>query len=161
MDQDLIKLLDCIKKLRTTDKIKINEISILAELFKNSDETCKHVADYIMDRILYVSHLIKIFANLNNFLQVESDVKLSIFYAMDSILKNICEPYKKHFSKNIVHVFVNSFKSVSCNLFTLQNNENLIFGNKINRIDSFCFSLTGFISLEDKHDFDWFRFIFS
>jgi pre-mRNA cleavage complex 2 protein Pcf11 len=73
--------------------------------------------------------------NLTPFSQVGPDLKLTVLYLMDSILKNHSDPYKKLFAGNVVttfaHVFKHSNEKGRTALFKLRNTWNDVFAPQV------------------------------
>lgn len=56
-----------------------------------------------------------------NYIQVQADSKLPVLYLIDSIIKNIGQPYIPLFVKNIENIFASTFIQVIITIFYLFN----------------------------------------
>jgi hypothetical protein len=73
---------------------------------ENSEDTLEDYKDEIMLRFVF-----KLTFNIN-YIQVQADSKLPVLYLIDSIIKNIGQPYIPLFVKNIEKIFASTFIQV-------------------------------------------------
>lgn len=73
---------------------------------ENSEDTLEDYKDETMLRFVF-----KLTFNIN-YIQVQADSKLPVLYLIDSVIKNIGQPYIPLFVKNIEKIFASTFLQV-------------------------------------------------
>ncbi|XP_063722683.1 pre-mRNA cleavage complex 2 protein Pcf11-like isoform X3 [Symsagittifera roscoffensis] len=126
LDEDLEDYESTLGDLRTNSKPNINALTLLAEDYRNKDHSLAEGVVRLIETRLQ---------------RVVPTQKLPLMYLLDSIVKNVGEPYRQMFTENIVTTFCNTFERVDqttrAKLYKLRTTWNPLFPHKmLGSIDS-------------------------